>query len=59
MPKSKKKWKHLEGRVGPAWDKDVEALLRSHRIIQARKGFKFHRIEWFGERFVLYFVSER
>ncbi len=54
MPKSKKKWKRLEGRVGPAWDKDADALVRRVRV---PKGFQFDRIEWFGQRFVLYFVS--
>lgn len=55
MPKSKLKWKYIEGRVGPAWDGDEKELIKRKFV---PKGFRFHSIEWFGKRFRISFVSE-
>jgi len=54
MPKSKLKWHRITGRVGPAWDNNIDELVKH---VYVPKGFKFHEIEWKGKEYTIIFVS--
>ena len=60
VPKSKKSWIQLSGRIGGFWKTNGGKTAAEEFVLRNKKvprGFKFHSIEWEGERYTLRFVS--